>query len=107
MITHSISLSEIVERIQTPEGTLEITAACDADYNAPAHELCVQLSCFACPEDLTDDRRHRTLDWLPAPESVREHVEREEAREQAREIFASWVRRVRQAVDAWKVSSAT
>jgi UDP-N-acetylmuramate-alanine ligase len=58
--------------------------------------LTIALDCFLRPIDLRHKERRVRPCWLPIPQTAHEHVDAFEAVEQAREVFHSWVRKVRQ-----------
>lgn len=94
---HSLSLSEIVDRVPLDGGVGDVVATADAHYEAAQHELSVLLGTHVCPEDTTASDRHLHPEWLPAGETVKSSVDSEEAGDMARDVFHSWVKRVRAA----------
>ncbi len=90
-----ISISEVVEKHETPEGELETCATLEARYDRAQQQLVVELGSHV---QRAKDARRTSPPWLPAGETIREHVPREEATEVARDIFHRWAARVRQAV---------
>jgi hypothetical protein len=99
-MTHNLSLSEIVDRLPLDNGMGDVTACAEADYLASAHQLTVRLSAHVCPEDGTATDRHLRPEWLPKDEVVTEGVEAAETHELTREVFHSWVKKVRTAAEA-------
>lgn len=90
-----IETSETLGRLDTPEGERELCVTADANYDESAHQVVVDLRAFLRNTDLLTTERRFPADWLPQPETVREHVDADEAAAVAREIFHNWVRRVR------------
>lgn len=90
-----ISISEVVEKWEKPEGELEICATLESWYDRAAQQLTLQVGSSA---HLMPGARPVPLSWLPAPETIREHAPRIEATEIARDVFHRWVSRVRRAV---------
>ena len=93
-----IDTSEVLGRVDAPEGPCEVCASADASFDESAGRLVVSLDAFLRPTDLLAKERHFRAAWLPKSDSVIESVAREEAHEVAREIFHRWVRKVREAV---------
>jgi hypothetical protein len=89
-----LSTSEILGTINLPQGECEVMATAKADYSTRSGNLVVALE--ACARSNKSDE---PLDatWLPDPENVAESVEPNEAGEVARDVFRSWVRKVRAA----------
>lgn len=94
----ALSISEILGTIH--DGSVEICASADADYDAAAQSVEVSLDAFARRVIPVGDGRHLPEPWLPRPERVTEHLPREEALSFTRDVFHSWLRKVRLAVPA-------
>ncbi len=93
-----ISISEVVSRVELPEGPADVLATAEASYDE-AHGLVeVKLDSAAVRADIrpgpAPDRPH----WLLRPAVIRESVGLEDAVAEARLVFAHWVRQVRQAI---------
>jgi hypothetical protein len=58
------------------------------------------LDCFANSETSSDQKKLVLPLTFPSPEIVREKMGRDEAIEAAKEIFESWVRRIRKSAPA-------
>ena len=95
-----IDTSEVLGKVEVPEGTCELCASADAGYDEGAGRLEVKLEAFLRPMDLLVKERHFSAVWLPKNETVTESVAREESHEVARDIFHRWVRKVRDAAPA-------
>jgi hypothetical protein len=95
-----IDTNEVLGTVETPQGTCEVCATADANYDESAQKLSVVLDSYLRTTDLLTKEQRVTAGWLPAPEMVREHVGVEEAHEVARDIFHRWVRKVKEAVPA-------
>jgi hypothetical protein len=89
-----ISISEIVAPVQVENDLCEVWASGDAGYGEAKAELEVKLSAFL--RRSTDNKR-LTANWLPSDQTVTERMDFEEASSAAKEIFESWVQRVRRA----------
>ncbi len=92
-----IDTSEILGTVETPEGICEVCASATAGFDEEAGKLVLRLEAFLRPAGLLEKERHFRAAWLPADKTVTESVVREESGEMAREIFHSWVRKVREA----------
>ena len=95
-----IDTSEMLGIVEVPEGTSELCAAADAQFDEAAGRLVVKLEAFLRPSGLLEKERHFRADWLPKDETITESVGREECSDVAREIFHRWVRKVREAAPA-------
>jgi hypothetical protein len=91
-----IDTSEVLGTVELPQGTCEVCASADANFDEETGRLAVKLEAFLRPKDLLVKERHFRADWLPKNEAVTESVAREECHEVAREIFHRWVRKVRE-----------
>ena len=92
-----IDTSEVVGTVDMPQGTCEICADADANYDEEAARLTVKLDAFLRTTDLRSKERRLSADWLPGKETVTESVGPDETVEMARDIFHQWVRKVRKA----------
>lgn len=92
-----IDTSEVLGAVEVPQGLCELCASAEADFDEAAGRLVTKLEAFLRPTDLLVKERHFRADWLPENETVAESVAREECHEVARDIFDSWVRKVRKA----------
>ncbi|MFM7102951.1 MAG: hypothetical protein ACKOET_13860 [Verrucomicrobiota bacterium] len=95
-----ISLSEIVTTLEGPAGPEEVVATAEGSYDDTHRQVAVQLEAFLRPVDLVHAEQHLAAGWLPAAQTAREGVDREEASSLARDLFHRWVRKVREAVAA-------
>ena len=91
---------EVLGTLETARGTCELCAAANAEYNPEALKLEVKLDAFLRTTDLRSAEQRFAEAWLPKPELVRESVEQAEAVEMARDIFHSWVRKVKERAPA-------
>ncbi len=93
-----LSISEIVDSHEVLKGTRDVIANGEATYDEGRSELVMELTARVI---VTDARGHETtlpVDWLPKPETIREHVSREETQPLARELFHRWIGKVRAGV---------
>jgi hypothetical protein len=76
----------------------EYCATADATYNESTSTLVVRLDCFARPVGLTVHEDHWYPDCLPKTRQQAEVVSRDDAVGEARDVFHSWVNRIRSAI---------
>ena len=91
-------MSRIVESREVTKGTREVIATAEAAFDESQSVVVVELDSHVL---VTDARGHETRvpeDWLPARESVREHVPLPEAPDAAKEIFERWGAKVRASI---------
>lgn len=91
-----ISISEIVAPVQVESNPCEVWASADAGYNEANAELEVELGAYL---RRSRDNKRLSANWLPPDEKVSERVDFDEASSAAKEIFESWVHRVRRAIE--------
>lgn len=77
----------------------EVCAEAVAEHRAST-ELTVELRCFLRATDPNHIGESAHPDWLPANQTVREHIELDEARDVTKDIFASWCHKVERAIPA-------
>lgn len=90
-----ISISEVVEKREMPGGMVEVCAVIESTFDKAQQQLVAQLGSHLQQSNATTHLRPR---WLPADQTLREHVARAEASDVARDMFHRWVRRVRQTI---------
>ena len=88
-------LSEAVGSKELKDGVYEVWATAEAQYDDARSELLVDLDSFVRPTDIRLKETRIDPEWLPKKGKVAEHVGSHEAHDQAKEIFESWVRKVR------------
>jgi hypothetical protein len=94
-----IDISKVVGTVQIDGQTHEVCAEADATFNRSTHELTVKLSSYLHSEEQTHVGETIPATWLPQPETIVEHVDAEEASAMAKDVFASWCRKVQSAVE--------
>lgn len=95
---NAISISEILGTID--DGRVEVCAIADADYDAAKERVSVKLDAFTrCVAPVGNGRR-LPEPWLPPGEHVTENLPREDAASFAKDVFRSWIRKVRISVPA-------
>lgn len=99
-----IDISKVVGTVQIHGQAHEVCAEADASFNRSNHELTVKLRSFLHSEEQTHVGELFTAPWLPAPETIVEHGESEEASSMARDVFASWCRKVQASIPSEPVA---
>lgn len=92
----SISISEIIGTIYG--GEVEVCATADTAYDLAEEKVIVTLKAFARRVSVHGHGEAVPEPWLPASEQVTEHLSREEAGTFAKDVFHSWVKKVRASV---------
>ena len=91
-------MSESFGHLDHPVGPCEIHISGEATHDERTGTLTVELDARLRTLDLLRKERLLTADWLPRSHQETEHVAVEEASDAAREIFQSWVRRIRDSI---------
>jgi hypothetical protein len=92
----AITITEVLGTIH--DGTVEVCATAAAEYDPAAEKVSVTLDAFARHLPLSRNGRHFIEEWMPRDELVSEHLPREHANAFTRDIFQTWVRKVRASV---------
>jgi len=90
-----MSISEIIETLGEGDSETEICATAETQYDSSAEKVSVALDSFARCVAASGNRQHERLPWLPAAEHVTEHLSRDEADAFTKDVFHSWVKRIR------------
>ena len=90
-----MSISEIIETFGEGEGETEVCATATTQYESSAQKVSVELDSFVRCVFASGNREHQTPPWLPPAENVPEHLAPEEAEAFTKDVFHSWVRKVR------------
>lgn len=93
---NAISISEILGTIH--DGSVEVCATAEADYDPTKQKVSVNLDAFTRRVTTYADGQHASEPWLPPGQRVTESLAREDAATFAREVFRSWIRKVRTSV---------
>jgi len=91
-----MSINEILGTIH--DGSVQVCATADADYDHAAEKISVALDAFIRRASTTDDGAHLPQLWLPRGERVSEHLPRSEVDEFVKDVFHSWVKKVRASI---------
>lgn len=86
---------DIIATQEVGKETYEVCATCEAAFDEKESKLSVELHAFVRRFEIRGKDDVLQPPWLPRPETVRMGVDRGEARDAAKEVFANWVRRVR------------
>jgi hypothetical protein len=93
-----IDISKVVGTVQIAGQTHEVCAEADATFDRSTHVLSVKLISFLHSEEQTHVGEAITAAWLPPPELITEHVDADEASSMAKDVFASWCRKVQASI---------
>jgi hypothetical protein len=93
-----MSIEEILGTIH--DGSIQVCATADADYDPADGKISVNLDAFTRRTSIAGDGEHLPQSWLPQREKVNEHLPREDADDFIKDVFHSWVRKVRAAIPA-------
>ena len=91
-----ITISEVAGEVESSRGPAEICAMAEASFDEGESRLIVQLDCSLRSVSLTQPEEPFREDWLPGREILRETVSLEDVCALTREIFQSWIHKVRQ-----------
>jgi len=80
------------------DGSVHVCATADADYDHAAEKISVALDAFTREASITGDGAHLPQPWLPRSERVSEHLPHSEADEFVKDVFHSWVKKVRASI---------
>ena len=90
--------SEIIETLQEGDDEMEVCATAETQYDSSAQKVTVALDSFARCVAASGDHENRPQSWLPPAEHVTEHLAPDEAEAFTKDVFHSWVRKVRAAI---------
>ncbi len=93
-----IDISQVIGTVQIDGKPFEVCAEAKAMFQRGRDELSVQLHSYLQPEEQTHLMEKLVPAWLPAANTVTEHVPHEEASDVAKDIFASWCHKVEAAL---------
>lgn len=93
----AIYISETVATIKHNGIPCGICATADATYDEPHHRLQIKLECHLRGAPASN---RNPPEWLPKPEIVTESVSHSEASSVTKQIFQSYVNRIRRTLPA-------
>src|SRR6188768_2714388 len=99
-------ISEIIETLGEGDGQTEVCATAETHYDAAAQRVSVALGSFTRCVAASGNREHQTPPWLPPAESVAEHLAPDETEAFTKDVFHSWVRKVRATIPSTLPSTA-
>jgi hypothetical protein len=89
-----LDVTQVLATLERDGEPYEVCAEAEAEHDRASQILTVRLSAFLRAERQDHIGETHQPDWLPAAETITEHVGAEEAHALASDIFASWKRRV-------------
>lgn len=93
-----MSINEILGTIK--DGSLQVCATAEGSYDHAAERISVALDAFTRQASITGDGAHLPQQWLPRPEKVSEHLPHTEADDFVKDVFHSWIKKVRASIPA-------
>lgn len=97
MIHNLLDTTKVVGTTNIDGIAHEVCAEAEATHDRGISMLTVKLRAFLRTLEHTHLGETAVAAWLPASETVTEHVDREEASAMAKDIFASWCHKVERA----------
>ncbi|MBE7493776.1 MAG: hypothetical protein HS117_02405 [Verrucomicrobiaceae bacterium] len=94
MLHALLDATQVLGTIEIDGVTHEVCAEAIANHDRRSNQLTVNLRAFLRSEQQVHIGETSTAAWIPAPQTVTEHVEAGEAHEVAADIFASWRHKV-------------
>lgn len=98
MLHALLDATQVLGTVEIDGATHEVCAEAVANHDRRTNQLNVNLRTFLRSEQQDHIGEQSTPEWLPASQSVTEHVEAEEAHAMASDVFASWKRKVAAAI---------
>ena len=89
-----LDVTQVLATLERDGEPYEVCVEAEAGHDRAGQILTVRLSAFLRAERQDHIGEIFRPDWLPAAETITEHVGAEEAHALASDIFASWKRRV-------------
>ena len=90
-----MSINEILGTIR--DGNVQVCATANADYDDAAEKISIAQDAFA-RDPAVGGGEHLPKSWLPKSERVSEHLPHDEADEFVKDVFHSWVKKVRASI---------
>ncbi len=91
-------ISEIIETLEEGDGEFEVCATAETQYDSSAQKVSVTLDSFARGISASGDHARRSHPGLPPAEHVTEHLPAEEVAAFAKDVFQSWLKKVRDTI---------
>ena len=93
-----MSINEILGTIH--DGTVQVCATADAEYDHAAQRVSVALNVFTRLASIPGGGAHLPQPWLPATSRVTEHLPHSEVDEFVKDVFGTWIKKLRAAIPA-------
>ena len=90
MIHALLDTTQVIGTLQIDGSPFEVCAEALANHDRHSNQLTVNLRAFLRATKHDHIGEMTTPAWLPAPQTVTEHVDGEEAHAMATDIFARW-----------------
>jgi hypothetical protein len=94
MIHSLLDTTQVISILEVEGVPYEVCVEAAASHDRSKNQLTVQLRAFLRAEKHDHIGEISTPSWLPAAETVTEHVSAEEAHEVADDVLASWKQKV-------------
>ena len=91
-------ISEIIETLGEGEAEMEVCATAETEYSPSSQKISVALDTFARMVSVSGEGERVPKKWLPPAEHVTEHLAPDETAAFAKDVFQSWVKKVRAAI---------
>ena len=88
----------IVDTREIGRDSYEVCATAQASYDEESREIQVDLDSFVRRFEMRGKDQILRPDWLPRPDSVKNHVYLDEAPDAGKEIFDTWAHKVQRAI---------
>lgn len=95
-----LSKSEIVATLEVDDRTCEVVATAQGRYDEDEARLEVELEGFVREVNFRGPDAEWRPPWMPRRDVVGDHVPRDQASAEAREIFSRWTAKIRAAIPA-------
>ena len=93
-----MSINEILGTIH--DGTVQVCATADAAYDHAAQRVSVALNAFTRLASIPGGGAHLPQPWLPTAARVTEHLPHSEVEEFVKDVFGTWIKKLRAAIPA-------
>ncbi|MFN7564229.1 MAG: hypothetical protein ACK5TH_20840 [Prosthecobacter sp.] len=94
MLNALLDATQVLGTVEIDGATHEVCAEAIAKHDRRTNQLTVSLRAFLRSEQQDHIGEKSMPEWLPASQTVTEHVEAEEAHAMASDVFSSWRRKV-------------
>lgn len=98
MIHALLDTTQVIGTTEMDGASHEVCAEAIASHDRRSNQMTVNLRAFLRATQHVHLGETTIPAWLPAPQTVTEHVEVDEAHEMANDVFASWCHKVKGAI---------